>query len=111
MRLNVEVMRLPSALIHEVPAQIQIPLLSRRLIQLDQREFDFFMSGVTTFLTLLIAEDSVDVICIATHCIQQNPFTRSLEMSHCRFDQMPGTIQLVPITQVRPSLLWFNGSE
>src|SRR5436305_438386 len=104
-------MRLASALIHKVLTQMQIPLLTRHSIQFDQREFDFFMSRVTAFLTWLGTEDGVDVIYIATHGIQQSTFARGLEMSHSRFNEMASTIQLMPITQVRPALLWFNNGE
>src|SRR5690348_17238350 len=109
--LYVVIMRLASALIHKVLTQMQIPLLTRHSIQFDQREFDFFVPRVTAFLTGLGAEDGVDVVRIATHGIQQSTFARGLEMSHCCFNEMTGTIQLMPITQVRPALLWLNNGE
>src|SRR5204862_3886864 len=109
--LDIEIMGLPSTLIHEVLTQLQIALLPGDPRQFHQREFDLFMSRVTAPLSLLRAEDGIDVICIATQRIQQNTFPRSLEMSHCRLDQMAGTIQLMPITQVRPALLRLDNRE
>ena len=69
------------------------------------------MPRVTAFLTRRAAEDSIDVICIATQCIQQNAFTRGLEMRHRCFYEVTGTIQLVPVTQIRPALLRLNNGE
>src|SRR5947209_8376487 len=69
------------------------------------------MARVTALLSWLGTEDSVDVVGIATHHIQQYTFARGLEMSHCRFDEVTGTVQLMPITQVRPALLWLDSRE
>src|SRR5689334_620488 len=83
-RLSIEVMRLPSALVHEILTQLQITLLTRHLIQLDQREFDLFMPGISPFLARCRAEDAIDVVRIATHHIQQDPFPGGLKVSHRR---------------------------
>src|SRR5260370_36803290 len=110
-RLSVEIMGLASALIHKKLAQMQVPLLTRHPIQFHQRELDFFMSGVTAFLARFSAEDGIDVVRIATQRIQQNALAGGREMRHRCFDEVTGTIQLMPVTQVRPALLRLDNGE
>ena len=110
-RLYVEIMGLAPALIYKILAQMQVPLLTRHPIQFHQRELDFFMPGVTAFLAWRGAKDGIDVVRIATQRIQQNAFTRGLKMRHRCFYEVTGTIQLVPVTQVRPALLRLNNGE
>src|SRR5947209_18705993 len=101
-------MRLPAALIHEILTQIQISLLSSDPKQFHQRKFDLFMTWIAALLSWRSAEDRVNIVCIATHRIQQNAFARGLEVSHCRLDKVTSTVRLMPITQVRPALLRLN---
>src|SRR2546430_181628 len=110
-RLYVEIMGLAPALIYKILAQMQVPLLTRHPIQFHQRELDFFMPGVTAFLAWRGAKDCIDVVRIATQRIQQHALASGLEMRHRSFDEVTGTIQLMPVTQIRPALLRLNNGE
>src|SRR5436305_8078853 len=69
------------------------------------------MPRVTAFLARRGAEDGIDVVRIATQRIQQHALAGGLEMRHRCFDEVTGTIQLMPVTQVRPALLWLDNGE
>ena len=69
------------------------------------------MTGIPAFLARFRAEDAVDVIGVARQGIQQGTFAGGLEMGDCRFHEMTGAVQLVPVTQVGPALLRFDRSE
>src|SRR5256885_10492347 len=69
------------------------------------------MTGIAAFLTRFRTEDAGDVIGVARQGIQQSAFACSLVMGNCRFDEMTGAVQLVPVTQVRPALLRLDRRE
>src|SRR5215467_5688770 len=109
--LHVEIMGLMPSLIHKVPTQMQVALLTSYLVQFHQCEFDLLMAGVATFLSLLRAKDGVDVIHVTTYSIQQNPLAGCLEMSHSCLNEMTSTIQLMHVAQIRPALLRLDNGE
>src|SRR6266576_7211134 len=73
--------------------------------------FALFTPRVTAFLARFSAKDGIDVVRITTQRIQQHALASGLEMRHRSFDEVTGTIQLMPVTQVRPALLRLDNGE
>src|SRR5947209_1531683 len=65
--LDIEVVRLFATLFNKVVTQLEIALLTRRLIEFDQRQFDLLMPAVPTPLSLFWTEDRIDIVYIAAH--------------------------------------------
>src|SRR5262245_130357 len=91
-RFHVEIMWLMPSLLHKVLTQMEVALLTSYLVQFYQCEFDLFMARVATFLSRLATKDSINVISVTTHSIQQNPLASCLEMSHSCLNEMTSTI-------------------
>ena len=104
-RLDVEVVRLPAALVDEIARQIHVPRLAGEAGELDQRQLDLLVTAIAAKLALAATEGARDQVGIAAHHVEQLPFARGGGIGDRAFHQMAGAVQLVPVAQVaEPSL-------
>src|SRR5579864_325966 len=80
-------------------------------MQFDQRQFDFFVATIAALFPWLDAKDTLDVICIATHYIQQRSLFCCLEVCNASFYEVPGAIEFMSIAQIFPAPLRFYDSK
>src|SRR5690606_32501651 len=64
---DVEIMRLPPALVDEIGGEVEVLLLPGQVIELDERELDLLVAVIAALLAASAAEDRVDVIEVALH--------------------------------------------
>lgn len=97
---EIEIVWLPAALVDEIFRQLQIAPLAGGVIKLHQRQFDFLVRVVASLLAGLRAEHAVDEIGITASNVKKFLFSGGMKIGHRGFQQMPGAIKLVPITQI-----------
>ena len=103
--LAVIVVRQRAALVHKELAERQIAPLTRRLVELDQRQLDLLMARIAALLPLSGAEHAVDIVGIAPHDAEEPVLAGGLIVRHCRLDQVSGAAELVAVAQVAPTVL------
>src|SRR5258706_12678762 len=99
-RFKIKVMWLLSAFVDEIFGQIQITLFACRFIEFDQRQFDFRMTSVSTLLTLIGAEPSINMIRVTAQNIRQLAFARCLIVGDCALHEGSSAVQFMSISQM-----------
>ena len=108
---NIEVVRLLAAFVDEVPCEIAVTLFVGRAMELDQREFNFFVTAVATFLAFLPAEHGRDVIGVPAHHVQELAFAGGFVVGNRALDQMACAIEFMPVAQIGPAFGRSDGGE
>ena len=98
--LNIEDVRLPAALGHEIFGQIKVPLFAGDLVQPHQSHLGNLVTGVTTQLARLATEALVYVIGETAGGLEQLVFAGALVVGHRTFNEVAEAVQFVMVTQI-----------
>jgi len=88
---------LGATLIDKEPGQVQVAPLAGDAIELDQRQLDFLVPGVTPFLAWPWTEHRGDIVGVAAQHVEQFALAGALVVGHRRLDQVSGAVQLVHV--------------
>src|SRR5208283_5850913 len=84
--------------------KIEAAAVACEAVELDQRQFDFLVSGIAALLSRRWAEGCTDMIDISLHGVEQPPPAGRAKVSDRPFEQMPRVIEFVVVAQVRPAV-------
>jgi hypothetical protein len=92
-----------AALLDEELGQLQVALLAGEVVELDQGQLDLLVAGGVELLAR--SEGRVDVVDELQRGVEQVALAGRLVVGDGGLDQVAGTVQLVPHTTIRPTLL------